>query len=150
HRVAFTEGDLIGLRITNLHHEDVYVVVLDFGLSHRIYQVYPPRNARPRHQPGPYEFGTQPGQEIRLGFPRGGFARADGLEYFKLIAATEEVDFRVLEQEGTTRSVSMLEHILGQAREGTRDVEEPLPTGIAWTTSLCSFALLKKAAPTSA
>ncbi|MEJ7636535.1 MAG: hypothetical protein WKF75_00735 [Singulisphaera sp.] len=153
-RLVFFEKDQVGFRIINDHDEPVYVGVLDFGLTHRIHQIYPRRNAQPRHQHGVFDHGIRR-QEIRLGTPRY-FRRPRGPGVPQAYRLTEPADFRVLEQEATRgldpkdlESLSPIERLMARAREGTRDAEESFSASVLWTTSLCPFILARSPAPPS-
>jgi hypothetical protein len=108
--VVFAEGDRIALRVTNGHTEPVYVSVLDFGLTGRIAQVYPPAGVADRVDPGMgIRVGVDPGAELPLEFPHDfPFVRdpdetapVEGLETLKLFATTgRPVNFDPLLQEG--------------------------------------------------
>ena len=98
--VVFRDGDELALRFINRYGAPVFPCVLDFGLTGRIEQVYPPPGSQPALEPGSYDYGVRAGEEMVLRFPDG-FGGTGGVESLKLFAATKPIDFRWLEQAGT-------------------------------------------------
>jgi hypothetical protein len=163
--VVFAEGDRIALRITNGHTDPVYVSVLDFGLTGRIAQVYPPGGVADRVDPGmEIRVGVDPRAELPLEFPPGfPFVRdpdeatpAEGLETLKLFATTgRPVNFDPLLQEGVRADVEMPEEGSPLGRlltatlrgQGTRDIAaQPLaaPPDEQWITVDRPFVLRRR------
>lgn len=150
-RVVIREGEKVGIRIINDHDSDVFVSVLDFGLTGRIKQLYPARGAKPAHKPGTFDPGLIIGLSFPPDFDRN---RNEGEEAFKLIATTEPSDFTLLEQDATrdvkeleaSKSLSPLEMLLASAGGGTRDGDVVMASGTGWTASLCRFTLVRKPA----
>ena len=66
----FHAGDPIAFRIVNTHNKPIFATILDFGLTYRIFQVYPLPNSQPAQQKGTFEFGTRGGRD-RAGDARG-------------------------------------------------------------------------------
>jgi hypothetical protein len=143
--VVFHDGNDLALRLTNRYSARVFPCVLDFGLTGRIEQVFPPAGSQPALEPGSYDFGVRPGEDMTVSFPDG-FGGSEGVESLKLFAATTPIDFRWLEQQGTRAALSGLEElmhaILGGKLDATREVSrKTLPVGEPWTTAIQSFVL---------
>ena len=125
----FHAGDPIAFRIVNTHNRPIFATVLDFGLTYRVFQVYPlllePCSPRAAGKGQRESSNASRPDEIALGMPEG-FDRPEGLEIFKLIATTEPSDFGWMQQ-GAVRgdlgksALSPLERMMKQALQGTRD-----------------------------
>jgi hypothetical protein len=108
--VVYEEGELAGLRIRNRSERDLYVSVLDFGLSGGIFPLYPPPAATDFLPAGrSFDVTTTPtGGPLDVSLPDGfpfDDGRTEGVETVKLVATTGPADFWFLAQEGVgTRS----------------------------------------------
>lgn len=93
----FNHGDYLAFKIVNNSPQQVFVSVLDFGLSGKISLMYPYRKSGELIEPGrTLLFGTGR-SKIRLGLPK---KTLFDQETFKAFISNEEADFRWLEQDG--------------------------------------------------
>ncbi len=157
--VTYEEGDPVGFWITNNHNAPVYFTILDFGLTGGISLVHPV-NAPSEELASErtLEFGTRPGEQIKLWMPENfpfvpdpvETSVTSGVEMLKAFVTTQRSDFRSLMQGGTrgweeeARPPNPLESLLELALtgEGTRDVRVISPAPVDdWTTLECSFVL---------
>ena len=107
----FREGDRLAFEIVNREQRNVFVSVLDFGLTGRISLVYPQSRAGEMIAPGKTLRIGLGAHRMTLGIPKG-FEGKLGTETLKAFISTEETDFRWLQQ-GALRS-------LGAASAGLR------------------------------
>ncbi len=107
-RPLFYEGDEVAMKLFSRHDQELFVYVLDLGLTGRIQLVYPVSGAEDSLLPGTaLELGVLPGREIKLFIPdefpypaaaNGG--EVEGIETLKLLVTTHPADFQPLFQSG--------------------------------------------------
>jgi hypothetical protein len=147
--VIFHEGDRLGLRIINRYHKELYVTILDFGLSHGITALFPVANSTPQLKPGTFDWAVKPeqGAKIELYFPPH-YEHATGEEFIKLIATTQPTDFRLLQQDttrdGDRATLSPLDQLFMMANDGTRDGRVTVTPVEDWITLVRPFILKRK------
>jgi hypothetical protein len=143
----FKEGDYVAFDIINHGDKQVFVNVLDFGLSGRIFLLYPHRRAGELVEPGrTLRYGTGDGK-IRLGVPDKVLSEH---ETFRAFISSQEADFRWLQQEGLRSADSRRSSLRKQfeaayhgpsTREGYHEGEAE--TGDDWKAISRSFKLQK-------
>jgi hypothetical protein len=95
----FEEGERLAFEIINRENRNVFVSILDFGLTGRISLIYPPARAAEMISAGQtLKIGVGQ-QRMTLGVPREMQASV-GTETLKAFISTEETDFRWLQQGG--------------------------------------------------
>lgn len=100
---TFDEGDQLAFEIVNREERNVFVSVLDFGVTGRVSLVYPQNRAGEMVAAGnTFRYGLGR-YKLTLGVPRA-FHGTQGTETLKAFISTDEADFRWLQQ-GGTRSV---------------------------------------------
>jgi hypothetical protein len=161
-RPVFHEKDLLALEVRNTSGQELYFYVVDFGLSGKVSLVYPPQGAREpmTRDVTSLSIGTRLGQELPLTMPWD-FPFADpgspasGLEFIKLFATTEPVDFGLLFQDSYRKHEKFLPgvddnplgRLLSQAMWGTvyrgkQSSQAAVPQD--WTTVTRSFVLRRR------
>jgi len=112
-KIVFAEGEALAFAITNKHSAPIYVSVLDLGLTGKVSQLYPVRGANEPLAPNQtLEFGARAGEELELFFPENfpfvldpvENTPTEGVETLKVLATTQEANFRWLTQEEGYRS----------------------------------------------
>jgi hypothetical protein len=147
-RIVYRAGERLAFRIVNRQTLPLFINVLDFGVTAAVTPIYPyAEGANERLVKGrTIEVGVRDDEEITLFLPQE-MAENEGLETLKLIAATREIDFSWLRQEGV-RSVrgvpSHLEELLWRAGAETRATRSGLPLTEDWITLERSFILARK------
>ena len=136
-RSVFRSGSRLAFRIRNRTGVPVYASVLDFGLTFGVGLIYPVPGSNEKLARGnTIEYGVNDDEALVLFVPDA-FTGDEGLETFKLIATTREVDFSWLRQ-GGVRSLagpaSPLESLLRQAGTQTRDMRPRVSSAEEWTT----------------
>ena len=152
-QVVFEEGEVIAFRITNRHSEDLFVSLIDFGLTGSVGAV---PHATVKLAAGiSLDVGTElGGRGYTLSMPRNfPFAEnpngnvVEGIETLKLFVTTQPASFAFLAQTGVRSGSSPLE-LLWQTAIGivpTRDIVETMPVkGEDWTTVLRPFLLRRR------
>ncbi|WP_420456328.1 DUF7379 domain-containing protein [Rubrivirga sp.] len=149
--VVFEEGERLAFTVTNRYTEDVFVNVLDFGLSGAV---------SPLTVPGSNE-ALAPGKSLRVGYPKGiplGFKMfpfvqepgedtpVEGTETLKAFVTTQPTDFSALKQ-GSMRSLggsgslsALLRHTFQDASTRELLMDEAGPDD-DWTTLVRPFVL---------
>ncbi|MFK8016975.1 MAG: caspase family protein [Gammaproteobacteria bacterium] len=95
---VFHPGDRLAFEIINNDDRAVFASVLDFGLTGRVSLLYPPRRAGEMIDPGhTLRIGVR--QKIKLSIPDD-MPGTEGVETYKCLVATDETDFRWLQQDG--------------------------------------------------
>jgi hypothetical protein len=164
---VYTEGEAIGFEVINRSSENIYIAVLDLGLTRRISLLYPFRAASEEigvkraigeklisAATGTLTVGKTPSDRITLRIPEEaptaplpGLNRHGGKETFKLMIALRQTNFRVIEQSGITRhkNLSPLENLMSEALNGsrTREAERDKNQLNAWLTINRGFYLCK-------
>lgn len=152
-RIEYEEGEVIAFRITNRHDVDVFVSLVDFGLTGSVDLV---PHATVKLAAGiPYDIGTGAGgRGYTLSMPaKYPFAEnpdgnaAEGVETLKLFVTTQPASFAFLAQTGVRSASSPLE-LLWQTAIGivpTREIVETMPVkGEDWTTVVKPFLLRRR------
>lgn len=132
--VVLHEGDRIGFRVHNDSGDDLYLNVLDFGLTGRVARVFPDNTQGVLVAPGTY---TIPGyldlyipDEYPFAGDRFGSRRDEGMEVYKFVFTPGPADLSFLTQDSFEkgeppvargRSPSPLEFLARAATYGTRD-----------------------------
>ena len=141
---VFREGEVVIPEVVNRTESDLYVYLLDFGLTGRIELLYPPpgeKKALTRRES--LRIGEREAEKISLYFPEG--APGGGLETFKLFATTHPAEFRRLTQPEFRASIPTLclDRLLAAAGGGGGIRRFGiLDTGEDWTTVECTFRLV--------
>ena len=147
---TFEEGDCLAFEIVNREDTNIFVSVLDFGLTGRISLLYPPNRAGEMIAAGQtLKIGVGK-HRLTLGVPEELHAQ-QGTETLKAFISTDEADFRWLQQ-GGVRSVESgclgLRRHFEAAYHGptTRDVALQFEdgTGEDWTAPARSFELRRR------
>jgi hypothetical protein len=116
---VFEEGDHLVFEVINHEKTNVFVSVLDFGLTGDIALFYPPKKASEMIAAGQtLKIGTGR-RKIRLGIPEELLSN-QGTETLKAFITNDEADFRWLQQEGT-RSADISRSGLRQQFEAAYD-----------------------------
>ncbi|HVR96092.1 MAG TPA: caspase family protein [Thermoanaerobaculia bacterium] len=104
--VVYEVGEPVAIRVQNDSDQQVYVYMLDLGLTGAVTQVYPFVGVGHPLSPGSIlEIGTDPAEELNLFFPEGfPFSGRDngtvqGIEYLKVFGVLDPTDFGPLLQE---------------------------------------------------
>jgi hypothetical protein len=95
----FEEGERLAFEIINRENRNVFVSILDFGLTGRISLIYPPARAAEMIAAGQTLKVGVGQQRMTLGIPPEQQAPV-GTETLKAFISTEETDFRWLQQGG--------------------------------------------------
>lgn len=164
---VFHEKELLALEVKKASDQELYFYVVDFGLSGRVSLIYPPQGAREpmtRDLPS-LSIGTRLGQELPLTMPwdfpfEDPGSPASGLEFIKLFATTEPVDFGLLFQDSYRKHKEFLPGIddnplgrllsqamWGTAYRGDRSSQVAVPQD--WTTVTRSFVLHRRCGSSS-
>jgi len=155
---GFVEGENLAFELSNRSAVQLFLYVLDFGLSGRIGPVYPFPGIDEALPPGrSVRIGTRPGEEIELFIPselpflrNSPRAAAAGQETLKLIATTRKTDFFQIYQDGYRGEpirrgpLSSLVHLLDMTAGGATRDSRPKAGGDGdddWTTRTRSFWL---------
>lgn len=143
----FSHGDYVAFEITNHGEEQVFVNLLDFGLSGKIELMYPRRRAGELVEPGQtLRYGSGKGK-IRLGMPD---KVLNEHETFKAFISSHEADFRWLQQDGLRSADTSRSRLRKQfeaayngpsTREGFHEGEEDIEED--WKAISRSFKLKK-------
>ena len=156
--VVFEEGEAIAFRVDNKHTDDVFVNLVDFGLTGKVSPLYPIPGAQDAFAKGKHTIGAW-----GLGFPDAyPFAENEymaspdeGTETFKFFVTTDPADFSFLKQD-TFRSLpaaqsagvgNPLELLMRSAAgTSTRDAGPQMMSldDQDWTTISHSFVLRRK------
>lgn len=147
---VFEEGDRLAFEIINRESRNIFVSILNFGLTGKIALLYPPSRASEMIAPGKSIRIGVGEQRMTLGVP-GEFQLQRGTEALKAFISTDETDFRWLQQGGlrsvAAASVGLKRHFeaayLGPA---TRDVVLNLSDGDGqeWTAPTRAFELQRR------
>ncbi|HYG62450.1 MAG TPA: caspase family protein [Thermoanaerobaculia bacterium] len=160
-QTAFYEGELLALEAINRTGQKLHLYAIDFGLSGKVSLLYPPYGTREATSRETLSINTRLGQEWQLTVPdafpfEAPGTAASGVEFVKLFATTEPVDFKLLFQESFRRDGDFLpgidDHPLGRLlSEAVWGItyRGPLPGGAArtaadWTTATRSFVLRRR------
>ncbi len=148
----------IYVKVRNGGPDVVWVSLLDIGVAARITLLNTSSPSGVRVEPGgEYVFGRDdrtgelPG--ARLEWPAGLDRGSPRPETIVVLATSEPVDMRVLEQRGLVRDAarrggSSLENFLDQLRTGlSRDVVPPAPSGLRFAVRTIDFELVPVLAP---
>jgi hypothetical protein len=93
---VFRRGNLVALEISHsLNDVDLYIYVLDFGLTDEVSQLFPPAGGEECIPPFvTIRPGILPGEEFELWLPEGWAARGqERMSFLKVFATTHPVDF---------------------------------------------------------
>jgi hypothetical protein len=146
-RIVYKAGECLALRIVNRQTLPLFINVLDFGVTAGVTPIYPyAEGANEQLVKGrPCEFGVRDDETLTPLIPPE-MTENEGVETLKLIAATREIDFSWLRQEGV-RSVrggsSHLDDLLWRAGAETRATRSALPITEDWITVERSFILAR-------
>jgi hypothetical protein len=101
-RIVFKVGDQLAFRVCHSHPDQLYLNVIDFGLSYKVGLVYPPAQgaAEVLESLLPFEFGKRDGQQMFLQKFPDGFDGPQGQETLKFMVATRPIDTSWMRQEG--------------------------------------------------
>ncbi|TRY29932.1 caspase family protein [Aliiglaciecola sp. M165] len=121
---VFVHGDRVAFELINNEDRDLFLSVLDIGLSGRVALFYPPGHNSEKITSGQTLKVGFNQIKIQLGVPAD-FEQPIGRETFKAMISTDETSFAWLQQSGT-RSLgpsTLLQKMMQQAMEGshTRD-----------------------------
>jgi hypothetical protein len=159
--VVYEEGELAGLRVRNRSDRNVYVSLLDFGLSGGIFPLYPPPAATDFLPAGrAFDVTTTPtGGPLDVSLPTGfpfDDGRSEGVETVKLVATTGPADFWFLAQEGVgTRAAvpgagspvtKLFKTATGFASTRELGAAKPVLAKEDWTTVVRQFVVRRKQA----
>lgn len=97
---VFEEGQNLAFEVINHEPNNVFVSLLDFGLTGKISLFYPPKTSSEMIAPGKTIRIGADKQKIELSVLKD-FVGNQGTETVKAIITSEESDFRWLQQEGT-------------------------------------------------
>ena len=148
---VFEEGQNLAFEVINHEPNNIFVTLLDFGLTGKISLFYPPKTTSEMIGPGKAIKIGADNRKIKLSILND-FVGNRGTETVKAIITSEESDFRWLQQEGT-RSVgtnrSSLRQQFEAAYEGppTRNLsfESETEEDEDWKAISRSFELKRKA-----
>jgi hypothetical protein len=101
-KILYHVGDRLAFRVINRWQTDLYLNVLEFAFTYRVWLVYPPArgaNEMARRIP-PLEYGRLPNQVLKFLPMPAWFARDEGYETLKFILADGEIDYSWMQQEG--------------------------------------------------
>jgi hypothetical protein len=166
---VFEDGESVAFRVMNQTGSEIYISVLDLGISKRISLLHPVAGASETvagtrsgetagdiKTSGVLTVGERPEDEIELFFPENltflrenGNGHLSGREIFKLCVTTERHDLRFLNQAGvrieTSSSFQGLEQMICLATGGsTREARSKFQPTDDWITLERSFLLRKK------
>lgn len=147
---VFDDGDRLAFEVVNREQRNIFVSVLDFGLTGRISLIYPQNRAGEMIAAGrTVKIGVGQ-QRLTLAVPDD-FHAQQGTETFKAFISTDEADFRWLQQGGVRSgdsNVSRLRRHFEAAYHGpkTRDAALQLDAGAGedWIARARSFELRRR------
>lgn len=148
--LVFDEGDRLAFEMINREQRNIFVSVLDFGLTGRISLIYPQNRAGEMIAAGQSVKIGVGQQRLTLAVPDD-FHAHQGTETFKAFIGTDEADFRWLQQGGVRSvdsDVSRLRRHFEAAYHGpkTRDASLQLDDGAGedWIALARSFELRRR------
>ncbi len=143
----FIHGDRIAFEVINNDDRDLFVSVLDIGLTGKVSLFYPPGHNSEKIKAGLTLKCGFDHIKIRLGVPDN-FHLPVGRETFKAMVSTDETSFAWLQQGGTRSlsSSSLLQQMMSQSLQGNNTRDPIVSWGEPaddWQGINCSFELAR-------
>ena len=150
-RIAFKTGERMGIRVTNDSEENIYINLIELGVTKRVAQIYPPKNPSGEEMLKKRSFvsaGIGGGGHLLnlpLNFPfveePGAMTASAGDAHFLLLVTEKQVNISTLLQTGARDiGLSGLEKLLHSAMTG--QASRTTPSAIEdWTTVVQPYVL---------
>ncbi|MES2304990.1 MAG: caspase family protein [Gemmatimonadota bacterium] len=162
--IVYTEGDAIGFKVASTHDAEVFIALVDFGLTGSVNPLRPPQGAPASQEKlGPgnhYTIGPEMKQAPTVGWSAGfpfidnvdHSREAEAIETVKLFITEQLADFSVIQQAGVRgegRKSSPIGDLLHRTFHGapTRDIVMAPPAEEIkddWTTVSRSFVVRRR------
>ena len=102
----FISGDLVAFEISHTFPDDLYIYILDFGLTDCVTQIFPPPGGEELlASRGTLRPGTRAGDELELWLPDEAAAKGGGMCFYKVFATTQATSFDWLQTDARWPSV---------------------------------------------
>lgn len=162
--IVYTEGEAIGFKVSSSHDAEVFLALVDFGLTGSVTPLRPPKGAPTSQEKlGPgnhYTIGPELKQPPTVGWSAGfpfidnvdHSREAEAIETVKLFITEQLADFSVIQQAGVRgegRKSSPIGDLLQRTFHGapTRDIVMAPPAEVLkedWTTVSRSFVVRRR------